>query len=100
MVDEQRIQQAQPAELPEIFGELGRLLAITLSRIVNVPSLVSTQSEPEPVLLDAAQASKLVNLTPLALRRSARFRPARRELGPRTIRFERDALLRIARRAA
>jgi hypothetical protein len=52
------------------------------------------------VLLSVADAAALVSLDPVALRRSQKFRPARRKLSHRTLRFDRDALLRIARRAA
>jgi hypothetical protein len=99
-LDERVIQSADPADLPTIIGELHRLSALALSRIITTPTLVTTQSETEPQLLTVPEAAALVRLSPVALRRSAKFRSARRKLGERSLRFDRAALLRIAGRAA
>ena len=97
--DERAIESAEPHELAAIVGELARRLALALASIVT-PVETYKIAEPEPKLLSVSEAAALVSLTPIVLRRSAKFRPARRKLGTRTIRWDRDALVRIARRAA
>lgn len=101
-ITETAIAEAEPGALPSIIAELARLQAIALARIVSPATPVETNKnpEPEPVLLSVADAAKLVSLSPIALRRSSKFRSARRKLGARSIRFDKAALLRIVGRAA
>ena len=88
-----------PADrLPEYIGHLAREQAIALARLVTPTQ--TTVIEPEPVLLTVAEAAMLVSLSPVALRRSARFQSARRKLSHRTVRFDRDALMRVIKRSA
>jgi hypothetical protein len=83
--------------------EAARLIALALSHLVTAATVAHTdkaEPEPAPVLLDLAQASALLNIKPIALRRSKRFRSARRDaFGSRTLRFDRAALLRIVGRS-
>jgi hypothetical protein len=89
-----------PADrLPDLLADLARAQAIALARLVT-PTSINKNLEPEPCLLTVDDAPKLVSLTPIALRRSARFRSARRKLGERSLRFDRAALLRVIGRAA
>lgn len=100
LISESLIAETEVSELPDLIGRLAALQARALARIVNAPSLVSTQSDTdEPKLLTVPEAAALVSLSPVALRRSAKFRSARRALGPRSIRFDRAALLKIAGRS-
>jgi hypothetical protein len=97
-LDERAIESANIADLPPMIGELHRLAALALARLIT-PTHVNKNPEPEPVLLDVNQAAALVSLSPVALRRSKKFRPARRALGPRTLRFDRVVLAKIAGRS-
>jgi hypothetical protein len=98
--DERAIESADIADLPPIVGELHRLAALALARLITQKH-IAEKTEPEPALLDSATAAKLVSLpSAVALRRSKKFRPARRALGPRTLRWDRQVLLRAAGRAA
>lgn len=96
-LDERTITSADAADLPSIIGELHRLSALAFARLMT-PTNVSV-AQPEPTLLTVDEAAALVSLTPTSLRRSAKFRAARRVLGARTIRFERDFLLRAVKRS-
>jgi hypothetical protein len=90
-----------PADrLTDYIADLARAQAVALARLVTL-SQTNKNPEPEPVLLDSATAAKLVSLpSAVALRRSAKFRSARRVLGPRSIRWDKAALLRVIGRAA
>lgn len=100
-MDQRTIEQAEPADLPAIIAELHRLAALALARLVTSHTCSATLSQaPEPALLTVTEAAAFVSLSPVALRRSAKFKSARRKLGHRLLRFDRDALLRIVRRAA
>jgi hypothetical protein len=65
-LDERAIEIADIADLPPIVGELHRLAALALARLITQKH-IPVKTEPEPVLLDVAQASALVNLAPIAL---------------------------------
>jgi hypothetical protein len=103
-LNEQAIRDADPEQLPSIAGELAQLTTLLQLRLASVRQLASPLTTAEgpapPVLLDVNQAATLVNMKPIALRRSARFKSARRKLGERTLRFDRAALIRLAGRAS
>jgi hypothetical protein len=99
-MDERAIAEAEPTELPRLIGELARLHALALSRLLALSARVDKNPETEEPLITADEAAKLAGVSPVAMRRSARFRAARRKLGARTLRFDRAAILRAIRRAA
>jgi len=96
--DEQAIRDAAPAELPGIIGDLAKLHALALARLVTTPQHVATQST-EDVLLSAEDAAKRLGLTPTQLLRK-RGLPFRRKLAPKTIRFSARGIERYLKRSA
>jgi hypothetical protein len=98
-MDERTIADAAPETLPEIIGTLARLHALALARLVSPAQINKTEPEPDE-LLSAEQAAAFLNMTAVAVRRSAKLRPYRRVLGARTVRWSKLGLARFVRRAA
>jgi hypothetical protein len=102
-VNEQAIERAEPEQLPSIAGELARLTALVQLRITSPRDLSRPIVPPEPdgpVLVDTETAAKITGLSPVQLRRSPKFKHAKRTLGHRSLMWDRAALLRAARRAS
>ena len=92
--------RSTPAELlPDLAADLARAQAIVLTRLIT-PTSLSVKSEPEAdVLLTVEQAAQRLGLTPAQLLRKRDF-PARRKLGPKTIRFSSRSIERYLRTRA
>jgi hypothetical protein len=89
-------------DLAEFIGACARAQAFAIARLSSPRDLAKPLDVAieGPVLITVEEAAKLVGLTPTALRRSGRFRHAKRKLGHRTVMFDRAALLKAARRAS
>jgi len=84
--------------LPDLLADLARAQAIVLTRLIT--PIQTTKNEEADQLLTASEAATFLNWTPVAVRRSAKLRPYRKVLGPRSIRWSRDGLIRFMNRAA
>jgi len=98
MIDEQRVLTAERDDLPAIVGELARLSALALARLVT-PCVIPTR-EPEPDRLLTAAVGELLKIAPEQVRRTAALKPYRKRLSPRKFRYSRAGLLRFMRRAS
>ncbi len=95
MIDEREIEQAAPAELPSIIGDLARLSALALARIVTPTTPAVEQADR---LLTAEEAAPICGLTVEQLRRR-RDLPFRRHVGIRTVRYSAQGIAKWLKRS-
>lgn len=92
-----KIESIPYEKLPGAIAVLEYARSLAVARLTVRP--IAETAPVEPVLLSVVDAAKIVNLQPVALRRSARFKSARRKLGERTLRYDKQVLIRLAGRA-
>ncbi len=94
-----RVENASPAELPEVTGELARALSRALERAAvtpRVPAVAASAGNGSGMLLNVDEAAARLGVAPSWLYRHAGRLPFSRKLGHKTLRFDQAALERWA----